>query len=64
MLVDGELQITESPVVAEYILNKFGPSTGKFWPATGVPAGTAALFAVGVVRQNILNKCGPSTGSH
>lgn len=29
VLVDGELQITESPVVAEYILNKFGPSTGE-----------------------------------
>lgn len=33
VLVDGELEITESPVVAEYILNKFGPSTGG-WDAS------------------------------
>lgn len=28
VLVDGELQITESPVVAEYVLRRYGAETG------------------------------------
>ena len=29
VLVDGSLEITESPVVAEYVLKKYGSSTGE-----------------------------------
>ena len=29
MLVDGSLEITESPVVAEYVIRKYGSSTGR-----------------------------------
>jgi glutathione S-transferase len=44
VLVDGELEITESPVVAEYILNKYGPSTGIL-PSEPAQLAKARLWA-------------------
>jgi len=38
VLVDGELAITESPVVAEYVLRKYGSATGG-WGGSGSVTG-------------------------
>ncbi len=59
VLVDGELEITESPVVAEYILNKFGPSTGEWifchWRVLLVLASSMLCFVlvIGVHHQQV-----------